>query len=221
VQTGGVAFKVDRGKGLVNTSNALLTTAKSALIVGLASCALVCAPATASAVEVQYTITFAANGQDTGGTAILTLNEVSRGNLIENTRLSEPLVISNLDGYAFTINLSNCSQWHIDLAAACSITCPETAMRKIPLDPDAADTALAEDMLTPHDHKHGITYLRLLDADAEGADWKEVAQIVLHIDPEREPGRARRAYESHLASAKWMTSRGYRLLLKNGLPDLN
>jgi hypothetical protein len=35
-----------------------------------------------------------------------------------------------------------------------------------------------------------VTYLRLLDADAEGADWREVARIVLHIDPDREPERA-------------------------------
>jgi hypothetical protein len=44
-----------------------------------------------------------------------------------------------------------------------------------------------------------VAYLRLLDADAEGADWQEVARIVLHIDPIREPARARKAFESHLA----------------------
>ena len=32
-------------------------------------------------------------------------------------------------------------------------------------------------------------YLRLLDADAAGADWRGVARIVLHIDPELESGR--------------------------------
>jgi hypothetical protein len=31
------------------------------------------------------------------------------------------------------------------------------------------------------------SYRRLLDADAEGADWAEVARIVLHIDPSAEP----------------------------------
>jgi hypothetical protein len=41
--------------------------------------------------------------------------------------------------------------------------------------------------------KHLVTYLRLLDADAEGADWQEVAKIVLHIDPGGEPDRAKRA----------------------------
>jgi Uncharacterized conserved protein (DUF2285) len=94
-------------------------------------------------------------------------------------------------------------------------------MRKPPLDPDVADTAPADSGLTRYDHEHAITYLRLLDADAEGADWKEVTQIVLHIDPERERVRARRAYESHLIRAKWMTQQGYRLLLRNGWPDVN
>ena len=33
-------------------------------------------------------------------------------------------------------------------------------------------------------------YVRMLDAEAAGADWREVSKIVLRIDPEREPGRA-------------------------------
>jgi hypothetical protein len=94
-------------------------------------------------------------------------------------------------------------------------------MKKPPLDPDVADVAPSDSMLTPYDHDHAITYLRLLDADAEGADWREVTQIVLHIDPEREPVRARQAYESHLTRAKWMTEQGYRHLLRSGWPDLN
>jgi hypothetical protein len=56
----------------------------------------------------------------------------------------------------------------------------------------------------------------VLDAHNEGADWREVSRIVLHIDPEREPERARRAFESHLARAKWMTEQGYRHLLRGG-----
>jgi hypothetical protein len=63
-----------------------------------------------------------------------------------------------------------------------------------------------------------VTYLRLLDADAEGADWQEVARIVLHIDPAREPDRAHKAWESHLARARWMTVSGYRHLLRGGAP---
>ena len=41
-------------------------------------------------------------------------------------------------------------------------------------------------------------------------------QIVLHIDPERYPERARSAFESHLARAKWMTGHGYGHLLRGG-----
>jgi hypothetical protein len=71
-------------------------------------------------------------------------------------------------------------------------------------------------MLTVYDEQHMITYLRLLDADADGADWREVTQIVLHIDPAQEPDRAREAFDSHLARAKWMTEHGYRQLLRGG-----
>ena len=56
-------------------------------------------------------------------------------------------------------------------------------MQKPPPDPDVADTAPSDSVLTVYDEEHLITYLRLLDADAEGADWREVARIVLHLDP--------------------------------------
>jgi hypothetical protein len=89
-------------------------------------------------------------------------------------------------------------------------------MQKLPLDPDVADTAPTDPALTVYDEEHLITYLRLLDADTEGADWREVARIVLHLDPEHESDRARRAFDSHLSRAKWMTKHGYRLLLRGG-----
>jgi hypothetical protein len=82
-----------------------------------------------------------------------------------------------------------------------------------PLDPNCADESPRADTLTPYDMEHLVTYMRLLDAEADGADWIEAARIVLHIDPSREPIRARRAWESHMARAKWMTERGYRHLL--------
>lgn len=69
--------------------------------------------------------------------------------------------------------------------------------------------------MTAYDEQHAVTYVRLLQADSEGANWQEVARIVLHIDPEREPDRARRAYQSHLARAKWLTEQG-RLLRGDG-----
>ena len=60
-------------------------------------------------------------------------------------------------------------------------------MKKPPRDPDVADLAPTDSVLTVYDEEHIITYLRMLDADKEGADWREVTQIVLHINPELEP----------------------------------
>ncbi|WLB92920.1 hypothetical protein [Bradyrhizobium japonicum] len=81
-------------------------------------------------------------------------------------------------------------------------------MQKLSLDPDVADSAPNEPTLTDYDEQHVVTYVRLLQAEGEGADWHEVARVVLHLDPEREPDRARSAYQSHLARAKWVTEQG-------------
>jgi type VI secretion system activator RovC-like protein len=89
-------------------------------------------------------------------------------------------------------------------------------MPTTPLDPDVANTAPSDSVLTAYDEQHVVTYLRLLDADAQGADWREVARLVLHLDPEREADRARKAFDSHLSRAKWMTKHGYRHLLRGG-----
>ena len=83
-----------------------------------------------------------------------------------------------------------------------------------PPDPDVDDLAPTEEALTAYDDEHIATYLRMLDAEAANADWREVTRIVLHIDPDREPERARCAYDSHLARARWMYSTGYRHLLR-------
>ena len=91
-------------------------------------------------------------------------------------------------------------------------------MQSPPLDPPVSDTAPSGGVLTGYDEQHLVTYLRLLDAEAEGADWHEVARIVLHIDPAQEPERAHRAWTSHLARARWMTESGYRHLLQGGAP---
>ena len=85
-----------------------------------------------------------------------------------------------------------------------------------PLDPPVKDNAPNEPVLTGYDERHLVTYLRLLDAEGEGADWQEVARIVLQIDPARDPARAKQAWESHLARAKWMTENGYQHLLRGG-----
>lgn len=87
-----------------------------------------------------------------------------------------------------------------------------------PHHPEVADLAPDDQTLTPYDQQHAVTYVRLLDAEKDNADWQEVARIVLHIDPAAEPARARRAYDSHLARAKWVARHGYRELLARGWP---
>ncbi|AKH43751.1 hypothetical protein FHS61_002844 [Altererythrobacter atlanticus] len=68
------------------------------------------------------------------------------------------------------------------------------------------------DTITDYDERNFVTYLRLLDAVAEGADWREVAAIIFHIDAHAEPERAKTVYETHLARARWMARAGYRQL---------
>jgi hypothetical protein len=48
-----------------------------------------------------------------------------------------------------------------------------------PLDPDVADLAPSDPVLTVYHHEHAVTYMRMLDADTEGADWRELARTVL------------------------------------------
>ena len=87
-----------------------------------------------------------------------------------------------------------------------------------PLHPEVADLAPDDSTLTPYDQQHAVTYARLLDAEKDNADWREVARIVLHIDPDADLARARRCYESHLTRAKWAARHGYRHLLNRGWP---
>jgi hypothetical protein len=87
-----------------------------------------------------------------------------------------------------------------------------------PPNPEVADLAPDGPTLTVYDEEHAVTYTRMLDAEADGADWQEVCRIVLHIDPEHYPSRARRAFDSHLARAKWAAQVGYRQLLERGWP---
>ena len=76
-----------------------------------------------------------------------------------------------------------------------------------------ADAPPASEHLTDYDRSHLKTYLRLLDAAAEDADWREVATIVLGLDAGAEPERAHRVHAAHLERARWMTRTGYRDLL--------
>jgi hypothetical protein len=76
-----------------------------------------------------------------------------------------------------------------------------------------ADDVPWSDHVTPYDEAHFVVYLRLLDASIDGASEDEMSRIVLGIDPMKEPERARKALQSHLRRARWMTEMGYRDLL--------
>ncbi|MCP1196618.1 DUF2285 domain-containing protein [Acetobacter senegalensis] len=76
-----------------------------------------------------------------------------------------------------------------------------------------ADEAPDCPLLTAYDHLHHVTYFRLLDAEEAGADWCEVARIVLGRDPATDRDGARRCWDSHMARARWMRDTGYRQFL--------
>lgn len=80
-------------------------------------------------------------------------------------------------------------------------------------DRDFSDQAPDGDTLTAYDRAHFKLYIRLLDAEAAGADWREAVEILFGIDPALDPERARGVHDSHLARAHWMTRHGYRQLL--------
>ena len=72
--------------------------------------------------------------------------------------------------------------------------------------------------LTPYDERHLATYLRLLDASEDGADWREAVRVIFGLDSARYPERARLVHDSHLARARWMVEAGHEHLLR---PRLN
>lgn len=78
---------------------------------------------------------------------------------------------------------------------------------------DLRETPIDDSGVTPYDHAHLLVYLRLLDAAAAHADWREAAAIILELDVAVDPGRARRIYDIHLERARWMARAGYKHLL--------
>lgn len=68
--------------------------------------------------------------------------------------------------------------------------------------------------ITSYDESHFVTYIRLLDAAAEGADWREAVHYIFEIDPDADPENAKQLHDNHLNRAKWMTETGYVLLLE-------
>ncbi|MEX3014050.1 hypothetical protein [Gymnodinialimonas hymeniacidonis] len=53
------------------------------------------------------------------------------------------------------------------------------------------------------------TYLRLLDADRDQADWREAAAIILDLDVDRDPQGSRAVFEKLLKQAHWLRDHGY------------
>ncbi len=82
-----------------------------------------------------------------------------------------------------------------------------------------ADAPPASEHVTEYDRGHVKTYLRLLDAAADNADWREVADLVLGLDVASDPEHAHRVHDAHLARARWMTTDGYRDLLRDDTPS--
>ncbi|MBX3482869.1 DUF2285 domain-containing protein [Phenylobacterium sp.] len=71
--------------------------------------------------------------------------------------------------------------------------------------------------LTAYDHAHLKLYVRLLDADAAGADWREVVKVLFDLDAAHDEARAQQIYSAHLDRAKWMTRSGFCELLQGRL----
>lgn len=82
------------------------------------------------------------------------------------------------------------------------------------MEPAFQDEAPLEERITTYDERHFVTYLRLLDAHNEGADWQEAVTLIFGLDPQKEPERAHRVHDSHLKRALWMSNTGYRHLLE-------
>ena len=85
--------------------------------------------------------------------------------------------------------------------------------RMAELTPSVIDALEWSNEITPYDQQHFITYARLLDAEAENADWRDVARVVLQLDPDKDPERSQRCWHTHLDRAKWIATTGYQQLV--------
>jgi hypothetical protein len=69
-------------------------------------------------------------------------------------------------------------------------------------------------VLTQRDRAYMQLYIRLLDADAAGVSWQEIARDILGLDPSADAAAAKAISDRFLSRARWMTKVGYRLLSK-------
>jgi len=86
------------------------------------------------------------------------------------------------------------------------------------MDSPLLDEPPAEAGVTDYDLAHASLYLRLLDAAAEKADWREAATLVLGLNCDAAPDHARHVHTAHLERARWMTREGYKHLLTDQKP---
>ena len=70
-----------------------------------------------------------------------------------------------------------------------------------------------DENVTGYDQQHVGLYLRLLDAEADRANWRDVAKVIFGIDPSGDYARARRVYDNHLARARLLAASGHKDLL--------
>lgn len=79
--------------------------------------------------------------------------------------------------------------------------------------PPLSDLAPDGPDLTAYDRDQMPTYLRLIDAADDGADWREAVEVIFGVDPNADLERARATYDSHLARARWISAQGYQSLV--------
>lgn len=88
--------------------------------------------------------------------------------------------------------------------------------RAMPLQAGPFDPPPDVPHLTEHDRVYATLYLRLLDADAAGVDWRTAGRDILGLNTDIDTDAAKRTFDAFLDRAKWMTRTGYKLLLKPG-----
>ncbi|WP_449045766.1 DNA -binding domain-containing protein [Paracoccus versutus] len=93
---------------------------------------------------------------------------------------------------------------------------PQSKDRVTAMAREFQDQPPAGDEPTSYDREQLTLYLRLLDADRDGAGWQEAFEIIFGIDPSEHPERAEKVFTSHLDRAKWLASSGYLELLIAG-----
>lgn len=73
-----------------------------------------------------------------------------------------------------------------------------------------------DENVTAYDQEHVGLYLRLLDAEAQRANWRDVVKVIFGLDPASDYGRAQRVYDNHLARARLLAASGHRDFLSRG-----